>query len=89
MIAQDLDPKILAECRIFKDRDEQITDANFSIDWTNMTVTIKETDKYATYRLAIYVNLAYLNNRITELHADRTHGDQQTLSGGSVNGYDA
>ena len=88
MIAQELDPRILAECKIYKDRDEQITNADFTADWTNMSITIKDTDKYATYRLVIYVNLAYLNNRITELHADTMHGDQQNLTGGSVNGYD-
>ena len=87
MISQELNPRILIEAKVYKDRDEQRTDADFAIDWTNFNLTIKNSDKYATYRLVLFVNLAYLNNRITELENMST--DQQNLSGGSVNGYDA
>lgn len=86
VVAQELDPRILIETKIYKDMDEQRTDADFTIDWGTFNITIHNTNKYATYRLVLFVNLAYLNNRLMEL--ENTSTDQQTMSGGSINGYD-
>ena len=85
-LAQGLDMGILFQVRLSKGIDNKLTTADFDVDWTNCTVTIHNSDKYATYRLLIYVNLSYLNNRIMELgYGDKT--DQQNLNGSSITGY--
>lgn len=86
-LAQDLDPGILFQVKLSKGLDLEMSEAEFDMEWTTRTLTIHNSDKYATYRLNIYVNLAYLNNRLMEIgYADKT--DQQTLSGDSIHGYD-
>ena len=86
MLAQDLDMSILFQVRMAKGLDGEMSDTDFEIDWTRKLIIIHNSDKYATYRLNMYVNLAYLNNRIIELgYDDKT--DQQTLDGKSINGY--
>ena len=77
---------ILFQVKMAKGLDGEMTDTDFEIDWTRKLIIIHNSDKYATYRLNMYVNLAYLNNRIIELgYDDKT--DQQTLDGKSINGY--
>ena len=86
VLAQDLDPSILLRLKLMKNLDQEVSEADYSVNWINRVLTIKNSDKYATYRLVVYVNLAYLNNRLMELNYDMT--DQQNLSGSSVHGYD-
>ena len=88
-LAQELAvDQVLCKIKLFKDVDDIIAEADFNMEWTNMTLTIPNSDKYATYRLTIYINLAYLNNRLMELgYSDLT--DQQNLEGGSIHGYDS
>lgn len=85
-LAQGLDMGILFQIRMSKGLDDKLTTADFDVDWSRCALIIHNSDKYATYRLLIYVNLAYLNNRILELgYSDKT--DQQNLNGSSVLGY--
>ena len=86
-IAQGQDPEILFKVKLLKDLDGNVVEPAFDMEWTNMILTIHNTDKYSTYRLVIYCNLAYLNNRLMELGYDDLT-DQQNLSGKSKHGYD-
>lgn len=88
IVAQGLDPSILLKFKLFISEDRVVSEADYEVNWTKRLFIIKKSDKYATYRLVIYINLAYLNNRLLELdYHDST--DQQTMSHKSINGYDA
>ena len=87
LIAQGQDPELLLRFKLFKSEDETVSEADYDVNWTKKVFTIKNSDKFATYRLVTYVNLAYLNNRLMEIeYTDLT--DQQGMNHTSVHGYD-
>jgi hypothetical protein len=87
ILAQGLDPEILLRVKLFKSTDDLVSEAEYHIIWTNKMLIIKNSDKFATYRIVIYANLAYLNNRLMELNYSDI-SDQQNLLGNSKHGYD-
>lgn len=89
LLAQGLDPSILLRFKLFISEDMVVSEADYDVNWTDKLFIIKNSDMYATYRLVVYVNLAYLNNRLMELHYDDASTDQMTLNGKSVHGYDS
>ena len=88
LLAQGQDPKILLRFKLFMSEDETVSEADYEVNWTKKIFTIKNSDKFATYRLVTYINLAYLNNRLMELEYDDL-SDQQNMNHSSVHGYDA
>ena len=58
---------------------------SWSVDWNKMEVTIHNSDKYASYRFILYVNLNYLNGKKLAQNYDKT--DQQTIDPGTKHGY--
>lgn len=87
LIAQGLNPELLLRFKLFKSSDEVVSEAEYDVNWTAKAFIIKNSDKYATYRLVVYVNYAYLNNRLMEIEYDDIT-DQQNMSRTSIHGYD-
>lgn len=88
LLAQDMEPEsVLINFQLFKSEDEKVSASDFTVNWTVKTLTIKKSDKYATYRLVTYINLAYLNNRLMELDY-KDINDQQNMKSSSIHGYD-
>lgn len=47
---------ILMRAKMFKDKEELISDIDFEIDWNTMLLTIHNSDPTVTYRLLLYAN---------------------------------
>jgi hypothetical protein len=69
---------------IMNDIDGQY-ESDFRLNWSNLQLTIKNSDPYKTYRFILYINLAYYNSYMLD---NITITDQQTLDGQSFKGYD-
>jgi hypothetical protein len=87
LLAQGMDPEILLRYKLYRSAEDEVSEADYNINWTKKILTIKNSNKYATYRLVAYVNLAYLNNRLMETEYDDLT-DQQGMSHTSIHGYD-
>ena len=68
---------------IMNDIDGQY-ESDFRLNWSNLQLTIKNSDPYKTYRFILYINLAYYNSYMLD---NITITDQQTLDGQSFKGY--
>lgn len=88
LLAQGQDPLILLRFKLFASENLVVSEADYDVNWTKKLFIIKNSDKYATYRLVVYINLSYLNNRLLDLDYN-TSTDQQTMDHKSINGYDA
>lgn len=76
---------LLFDIKLVKENYDIDPEIDYDIDWHNMKITIHKSDKYATYRLILYVNLNLLNSRKLELNYQKT--DQQTIDSSTNHGY--
>ena len=60
---------------ILKDKDELVEDTDWSIDWTNLIITINTIDNTSTYRLLVYIDGVKFNERLAEI-ADTARNDK-------------
>lgn len=58
---------------------------DYDIDWNTLRMTIHESDKFATYRLILYINLQFYNNHAVSEFTDST--DKQSIDGENGKGY--
>lgn len=76
---------LLFDVKLVKENYDLDPDVDWDINWSTLTVTIHNSDKFATYRFIMYVNLNLLNSRKLETNYQKT--DQQTLDPKTNHGY--
>ena len=78
--------RIYHPIKLFKERYDLDKEVLWDIDWNKLTVTIHNSDMYASYRFVLYVNLNYLNSK--KLDTSYPKKDQQTIDSKTNHGYD-
>lgn len=76
---------LLFSIKLFKERYDLDKEVVWDVNWNKLTVTIHNSDKFASYRFILYVNLNYLNSK----KLDKTYpkNDQQTIDSKTNHGY--
>ena len=85
-IAHENPISLLFRAKLIKETYDLDPSLDWDINWNTLDVVIHNSDKYATYRLIIYVNLNYLNSKKLERYYPKT--DQQTIDPATKHGYD-
>ena len=76
---------LLFTIKLFKERYDLDKEVSWDVDWNKLTVTIHNSDKFASYRFILYVNLNYLNSK--KLETSYPKKDQQTIESNTNHGY--
>ncbi len=85
MVAHSEPVNMLYEMILICNDDPMTEGIDYNVNWTNMTITIHNSDKSATYRLLLYVNLLMYNDRAISKQNITT--DQQTIDSNTRKGY--
>lgn len=76
---------LLFSIKLFKERYDLDKEVSWSVDWNRLTVTIHNSDKFASYRFILYVNLNFLNSKKLEQKYEKS--DQQSIDPDTKHGY--
>ena len=75
---------IVYKALIYKDNTLMTINTEYTLNWSNTLLTIMNSDKFATYRIIIYVDLNYYNSHKLD---DYNITDQQSVDKDSNKGY--
>lgn len=64
----NMNPDVVVNLILLKNNSEMILHEDYCMDWNTFTLTIKNPDKEATYRIVIYIDLNIINHAIEDLH---------------------
>ena len=84
MISTNGKPDLLFKTLVYCDNNLITENVDYNLDWNRLTVTINNSDKFATYRVILYCNLSLYNaHKLDSMNLT----DQQTISKDSNTGY--